>query len=101
MRKLHAAATAIVLGAAVLAGAAPASAAVSSAVGRPLLEAKSLMAAKNYRAAMDRVNAAAAAAKTAEEHNVVDQMKNAIAIASGDTSTVGGANLPGPSCRFR
>jgi hypothetical protein len=40
---------------------------------------------------MDRVNAAPAAAKTNEEHQVVDQMRNAISIASGDTSTVGGA----------
>lgn len=90
MRNLRAAATAILLGTAVL-GASPALAAVSSAVGRPLTEAKGLLASKNYRGAMDRVNAAAAAAKTPEEHQIVDQMKNAIAIASGDTSTAGGA----------
>jgi len=94
MRNLRAAATALLLGTAALGAGAvlqSASAAVSSAVGRPLMEAKSLLAAKNYRGAMDRVNAAAAAAKTAEEHQIVDQMKNAIAIASGDTSTAGGA----------
>jgi hypothetical protein len=93
MRNLRAAATAILLGTAALgAGAAlqPALAAVSAAVGKPLLEAKSLAAAKKYHDAMERVNAASALAKTAEERQIVEQMKNSIAIASGDAS-IGGA----------
>lgn len=93
MRKLRAATTAILLGTAALgAGAAlqPAAAAVSAAVGKPLQEAQSLANAGKYREAMDRVNAAAAAAKTAEERKVTDQMKQFVAIKSGDAS-IGGA----------
>ena len=93
MRNLRAAATAILLGTAALgAGAAlqPALAAVSSAVGKPLQEAASLAAAGKYREAMERANTAAAAAKTAEEHSKADQMKQYIAIKSGDSS-IGGA----------
>jgi len=93
MRKLRAAATAILLGTATLAAGAalqPAAAAVSSAVGKPLTEALSLAASGKYREAMDRVNAAGAAAKTAEEHQKVDQAKQYIAVKSGDAS-IGGA----------
>src|SRR3569833_1018653 len=93
MRKLRAAATAILLGTATLAAGAalqPAAAAVRSAVGRPLTEALSLAASGKYREAMERVNAAGAAAKTAEEHQKVDQAKQYIAVKSGDAS-IGGA----------
>ena len=93
MRNLRAAATAILLGTAALgAGAAlqPAFAALSAAVGKPLQEAQSLAAAGKYREAMDRANAAAAAAKTPEEHQKTDQMKQYIAVKSGDAS-IGGA----------
>lgn len=93
MRNLRAAATAILLSTAALGGAAvlqPAAAAVSSAVGKPLNEALSLAASGKYREAMERVNAAGAAAKTAEEHQKVDQAKQYIAVKSGDAS-IGGA----------
>jgi hypothetical protein len=94
MRKLRAAATAILLGTAALgAGAAfqaAQAATVSAAVGRPLTDARSLADAKKYKEAMDRVNAAGAAAKTPAEHQMVDQMKQYIAVKSGDAS-IGGA----------
>jgi len=93
MRNLRAAATAILLGTAALGAGAvlqPAFAALSAAVGKPLQEAQSLAAAGKYREAMDRANAAAAAAKTPEEHQKADQMKQYIAVKSGDAS-IGGA----------
>ena len=93
MRNLRAAATAILLGTAALGACAivqPALAAVSTAVGRPLNEARVLAASKKYHDAMERVNAAAAAAKSPEERQMVEQMKNYIAISSGDAS-IGGA----------
>jgi hypothetical protein len=94
MRKLRAAATAILLGTAALgAGAAfqaAQAATVSAAVGKPLTDARSLADAKKYKEAMDRANAAGAAAKTPAEHQMVDQMKQYIAVKSGDAS-IGGA----------
>jgi hypothetical protein len=94
MLKLRAAAMAALLGTSVLgvgAALAPAQAAVSPAVGNPLKEAISLANSGKYREAMERVNAAAAAAKTADEHKAVDGTKNFIAGKSGDTSTAVGA----------
>ena len=93
MRKFRAAAAAILLGSSILGAGAmlqPAMAAISAAVGNPLNDVKGLVAAKRYREAMDKVNAASAAAKTAEERKVVDQMKDYVAIQSGDAS-IGGA----------
>lgn len=72
--------------------AAPAYAAtVRAAVGRPLQEAQSLAAAGKYAAAMEKVREAEAVPnKTAAESQVVEQMRQYIAVKSGDVS-VGGA----------
>jgi len=95
VHKLRAAATALLLGTAVLgAGAAfhPAQAqSVSAAVGGPLNEAKSLVASKRFSEAKAKVDAAAAAAKTPAENAAVKQMKDYLAVSSGDTSTGLGA----------
>lgn len=92
---LRAALTAFLLGTASIGAAAivttiPAQAAVSKAVGLAINEARNLAEAKNYKAAMAKVNEAGAAAKTTEENNVVNQMKQYIAVKSGDAS-IGGA----------
>jgi len=95
--KLRAVTTAFLLGTATVCGAAltlssPAAAAVSAKVGKPLLEAQQLLAKGDYKGAMAKVNEAeAVSGKTAEETKIVNQMKDAIAIKSGDTSTPGGA----------
>ncbi len=95
--RLRAVATAFLLGTATVCGgamilSAPASAAVRAIVGKPLQEAQSLAAQGNYKAAMAKVNeAAAATGKTAEEDKIIGQMKEYIAIKSGDTSTAAGA----------
>jgi hypothetical protein len=91
VRNLRAAAAALVIGSAML-GATPvlAQTTVSSAVGKPLTEARQLADAKKYREAMAAVNAAAAAAKTPAESRMVEQMKQFIAVQSGDAS-IGGA----------
>lgn len=95
--KLRAVTTAFLLGTATVCGAAlilssPAAAAVSAKVGKPLLEAQQLLAKGDYKAAMAKVNEAeAVSGKSAEETKIVNQMKDAIAIKSGDTSTPGGA----------
>jgi hypothetical protein len=95
--KLRAVVAAYILGTATLAGgavilSAPASAAVRAVVGKPLQEAQALAAQGNYKAAMAKINeAAAATGKTAEEEKIIAQMKEYIAIKSGDTSTAAGA----------
>ncbi len=97
VRNLRAVATALLLGAAAMAGAAvlsstPAAAALRASVGKPLQEAIALYNAKNYKGAMAKVNEAEAiSGKTAEESKAIEQMKNAIAVASGDPSTPAGA----------
>ena len=95
--KLRAVTTAFLLGTATLCGAAlvlsaPASAAVSAKVGKPLQEAQTLANAGNYKGALAKINEAEAiAGKSAEESKIISQMKDFIAIKSGDTSTAAGA----------
>jgi hypothetical protein len=95
--KLHAVATAFLLGAAMVSGgmlisSMPAEAAVSAKVGKPLQEAQQLAAKGDWKAAMAKVNEAEAIpGKTAEETKVIGQMKEYIAVKSGDTSTPAGA----------
>ncbi|MES2254140.1 MAG: hypothetical protein V4559_03745 [Pseudomonadota bacterium] len=95
--KLRAVTTAFLLGTATVCGAAlilsaPASAAVSAKVGKPLQEAQSLANAGNYKGAMAKINEAEAMpGKSAEENKIISQMKDFIAIKSGDTSTAAGA----------
>jgi len=95
--KLRAVTTAFLLGTATLCAAAlvvssPAAAAVSAKVGKPLLEAQQLFAKGDYKAAMAKVNEAEAIpGKTAEENRIINQMRDAIAVKSGDTSTAIGA----------
>jgi hypothetical protein len=70
----------------------PAEAAVRAVVGKPLQEAQQLAAQGNYKAAMAKVNEAeAVSGKTEEESKIVAQMKEYIAVKSGDTSTAAGA----------
>jgi hypothetical protein len=95
-RKLRAALAAILLatasaGAAGVILAAPAEAAeVRAVVGKPLSEAKTLASEKNWKAAMAKVNEAEGAAnKTAAESQIIAQMKQYIAVNSGDFS-IGG-----------
>lgn len=95
--KLRAVTTAFLLGTATVCGAslilsAPASAAVSAKVGKPLQEAQALANAGNYKGAMAKINEAEAiGGKSAEENKIISQMKDFIAIKSGDTSTAAGA----------
>jgi len=95
--KLRAVTTAFLLGTATICGAAlvlsaPASAAVSAKVGKPLQEAQTLANAGNYKGALAKINEAEAiAGKSAEESKIISQMKDFIAIKSGDTSTPAGA----------
>ncbi|HKD46099.1 MAG TPA: hypothetical protein VKB67_00270 [Rhizomicrobium sp.] len=95
--KLRAVATAFLLGTAVISGGVliasmPAQAAVSAKVGKPLQEAQALAEQGNYKAAMAKVNEAEAVPnKTAEESKIIAQMKEYIAVKSGDTSTPSGA----------
>lgn len=95
--KLRAVTTAFLLGTATVCGAAlmlsaPASAAVSAKVGKPLQEAQTLANAGNYKGAMAKINEAEAMpGKSAEENKIISQMKDFIAIKSGDTSTAAGA----------
>jgi hypothetical protein len=98
VRNLRAALTAILLGTAaagvaVLAVAAPAQAAtVSAHVGPILKEAQALANAGNYKGAMAKLNEAEAAqGKTSDDTAVINQMKQYIAVKSGDTSTAAGA----------
>jgi hypothetical protein len=98
VRKLRAALTAILLGTAALGTAAlvlavPAQAApmVSSKVGALLKEAQALIAAKNYKAAMAKLNEAEAVKSTPDDTTIINQFKSAIAISSADPNTPGGA----------
>jgi len=97
VRKLRAAVTAIFLGTAAGCGAAlvlaaPAQAAtVSAKVGPLLKEAQALIAAKNYSGAKAKLNEAEAAASTPDDHTIITQFKNAIAVSSADPNTPGGA----------
>jgi len=97
VRKLRAALTAILLGtatagAAALVLAAPAQAAtVSAKVGAALKEAQSLAAAGNYKGAMAKINEAEnAPGKTPDDNQIINQMKQFVAVKSGDAS-IGGA----------
>ena len=91
VRNLRAAAAAFVIGGAMLgATAVSAQTSVSSAVGRPLQEARQLADSGRYKEAMARLDTAAGAAKTPAENNVVNQMKQYVAVKSGDAS-IGGA----------
>jgi tetratricopeptide (TPR) repeat protein len=97
VRNLRAATTAIFLGTAALGAVAfaatPALAAggVHAAVGNALKQAQSLAAAGKYKEAMAAVNKAEAVPnKTSDETKVIDQMKQFIAVKSGDAS-IGGA----------
>src|SRR6185312_9687402 len=95
--KLRAVTTAFLLGTATVCSATlvlstPAAAAVSAKVGKPLQEAQQLAAAGNYKGAMAKVNEAEAVpGKSAEETKIIAQMKDFIAVKSGDTSTTAGA----------
>jgi hypothetical protein len=95
--KLRAVTTAFLLGTATVCGAAlilsaPASAAVSAKVGKPLQEAQKLAAEGNYKGAMAKLNEAEAiSGKSAEENKIINQMKDFIAVKSGDASTPAGA----------
>jgi len=95
--KLRAVTTAFLLGTAAISGGVlivsmPAQAAVSAKVGKPLQQAQQLAAQGNWKGAMAAVNEAEAVpGKTAEESKVIAQMKEYIAVKSGDTSTPAGA----------
>lgn len=92
--KLRAAATAILLGTAAVTFTALAAqaATVSPRVGAALKEAQSLAAAGNYKAAMGKINEAdAVPGKTADDTSIINQMRNFVAVKSGDTSTAAGA----------
>ena len=97
VRTLRAALTAILLGSATamlipLAAAVPAEAAtVSAKVGPLLKEAQSLIAAKNYAGAKAKLNEAEAAASTPDDHAIINQFKNLIAVSSADPNTPNGA----------
>lgn len=96
-RKLRAALTAILLGtatagAAALVLAGPAQAlTVSAKVGPLVKEAQQLAQAKNYKAAMAKLNEADAVKSTPDDAAVINQLKNYIAVSSGDASTPAGA----------
>jgi hypothetical protein len=96
VRVLRAALTAVFLGAAavVLVPAVPAQAqaTVSAHVGTLLQEAQALAKAGNWKGAAAKVNEAEGQAnKTAADTQIINQMKNFIAVSSGDTSTPAGA----------
>ncbi|MES2472648.1 MAG: hypothetical protein V4601_07385 [Pseudomonadota bacterium] len=92
---LRAALTAIFLGTATMTIAAMpayAQATVSARVGAALKEAQALAAAGNYKAAMSKINEADnAPGKTPSDSTVINQMRNFVAVKSGDTSTPAGA----------
>jgi hypothetical protein len=95
--KLRAVTTAFLLGTATLCGgamilSAPAQAAVRAAVGKPLQDAQKLAGEGNYKGAMAKVNEAeAVSGKSPEEAKIINQMKDYLAVKSGDTSTPAGA----------
>jgi len=81
----------IFAGAALLLGAhaAYAQQAVRPEVGEPLQKASAMLKAKQYKQAMEQVDAAARVGNlTAYEKSVVDQMRAAISSSSGDTSSL-------------
>jgi hypothetical protein len=94
VRVLRAALTAVFLGAAATVAFVPAVQAqttVSAHVGTLLQEAQTMAKAGNWRGAMGKVNEAEAAPnKTSADTAVISQMKNFIAVSSGDAS-IGGA----------
>jgi hypothetical protein len=61
--------------------------AVSPAVGKPLQEAERLIKSGHGREALAKVNEAEAAAKTANEKNLVMRMRGSAASAAGDSET--------------
>lgn len=88
LRNLRAAAAAFLLGGAVLgATAVSAQTSVSPAVGSAVNEAKTLVNQKRFKEAMSRLDAAPA--KTPGEQNVIKQMREYVAVQSGDAS-IGG-----------
>ena len=95
--KLRAVTTAFLLGTATLCGgamilSAPAEAAVRASVGKPLQEAQKLAGEGNYKGATAKVNEAeAVSGKSPEETKIINQMKEYLAVKSGDTSTPAGA----------
>ena len=96
VRKLHAALTALLLGAATVGAAmvlAPTAqaATVSAKVGPLLKEAQAMIAAKNFAGAKARLSEAEAAASTPDDHAIIAQFKAAISISSADPNTPGGA----------
>src|SRR5690242_19401383 len=97
VRRLRAAMTAILLGTAVAAGSAlvlavPAEAVTVSAKAGPLLlEAKAMIAAKNYAGAKAKLSEAEAVAPTPDDHAIINQLRSAMSIASADPNTPGGA----------
>ncbi|MEO8300195.1 MAG: hypothetical protein ABI608_00300 [Rhizomicrobium sp.] len=96
VRVLRAAVAAIFLGTAAVAALVPAApaqaqATVSAHVGGLLQEAQAMAKAGNWRGAMSKVNEADGQAnKTPADTAVINQMKNFIAVSSGDAS-IGGA----------
>jgi hypothetical protein len=97
VRKLRAALTAILLGtatagAAVLVMSVPAAAlTVSSKVGPLVKDAQAMIAAKNYKGAMAKLNEAEAVKSTPDDTTVINQFKRVIAVSSADPSTPEGA----------
>jgi hypothetical protein len=97
VRKLRAVLTAILLGtaaagAAALTLAVPAQAlTVSAKVGPLLKEAQALIASKNYKAALAKLNEAEAVKSTPDDTAIINQFKSAISISSADPNTPGGA----------
>jgi hypothetical protein len=97
VRRLRAVLTAILLGtaaagAAALVMTAPAEAiTVSPKVGPLLKEAQALIAAKNYKGALAKLNEAEAVKSTPDDTTIINQFKSAIAISSADPNTPGGA----------
>ena len=96
VRVLRAAVAAVFLGTAAVAALVPAApaqaqATVSAHVGALLQEAQAQAKAGNWKSAMAKVNEAEAAPnKSAADTQVINQMKNFIAVSSGDAS-IGGA----------
>ena len=88
-KSIRAAAVALALGTAAVAVTSialvgTAEAAIRAAVGKPLTEAKALAASGNYSAALARVSAAeAVSGLTAEEKQIIAQMRQAIEVKSG------------------
>jgi hypothetical protein len=97
VRKLHAAVTAILLGTAAVGVAAlslavPAAAlTVSAKVGPLLNEAKALYASGNYNGALAKLREAEAVKSTSDDTAVINSMKQAIGVKTGDAALGGAA----------